>query len=344
MINIVYITLGASAYLILWCFVQSPESRTRRIYLLAMSLVLGLYVAAKAAISEVGVLLTLAVVAFTFIRERRTRISAGRSSSVARRIIGACGLVSAIALLVYLMVFLPYYWFGWWSGIGDFVAYHQRVLHYNSGLPTDFPDASPFWSWPLLLHPYPYFQKDLLNDTVEVIWCGGNPLLWWAILPAILISFVHAYTQKNLSWIFLSAGYLAYLAMWIPLRRYIFIYSYMPAQYLGLLALAGALDQCWMGSARCWEQLILLAPVVICLILAFGVQWGVMIACSIAIVYLFLAHSPEGRDAKFVCLTFASATLWFCVYFFPLWTCIPLSQAGYTARMWLRGPGLVNWQ
>ena len=42
---------------------------------------------------------------------------------------------------------------------------------------------------------------------------------------------------------FVAAGYIANLAMWIPIRRYLFIYSYMPALYFGLLALAGALER-----------------------------------------------------------------------------------------------------
>ena len=49
MINIVYITLGAWAYLVLWCFVQNPVARTQRIQLAAMSVLLGLFVSTKAA-------------------------------------------------------------------------------------------------------------------------------------------------------------------------------------------------------------------------------------------------------------------------------------------------------
>src|SRR5271170_1835610 len=67
MINIVYITIGAAAYLVLWCFVQNPVARTQRIQLVAMSLRLGLYVSTKAAISEVAVLLALGVVVVTLI-------------------------------------------------------------------------------------------------------------------------------------------------------------------------------------------------------------------------------------------------------------------------------------
>ncbi len=342
MINIVYMTLAAWAYLILWCFVQNPAARTQPVQLAAMSILLGLFVSTKAAISEVGVSLALLTVALTLIVDGHARVPAESGKLIARRVIGACGLVIAVVSLVYLAVFVTYYWTVW-RGIGDFVAYHRRVINRNLNLPTSFPDASPFWSWPLLLHQYAYFRKDLLNGAAEVIMCGGNPLLWWAVLPAILIASIRGYTQKSMSWIFLAAGYFANLAMWIPLRRYLFIYSYMPALYFGLLALAGSLEQCWNGGARRWEHLVLLVPLLPCLTLGLGVVWGGVAACSISIVYLLLTRHSEGYDGKFVCLIFTSAAVLLFAYFLPVWIGMPISEAGYTARMWLHDQELANW-
>lgn len=171
MINIVYITFGAWAYLMLWCFVQNPVPRQQRSELAAMSILLGLFVASKAAISEVGVSLTLVVIAATLIVEGQAHVPAESPKLIARRIIGACGFVAGIVLIVYLAVFVTYY-MAVWRGIGDFVAYHRRVLNRNLNLPTSFLNASPFWSWPLLLHAYGYWKKDLLNGATEVIMCG----------------------------------------------------------------------------------------------------------------------------------------------------------------------------
>jgi dolichyl-phosphate-mannose-protein mannosyltransferase len=343
MINIVYITIGAGAYLVLWCFVQNPVARTQRIQLVAMSLLLGLYVSTKAAISEVAVLLALGVVVVTLIGGTPMRLSALRTNLISRRVIGACGLIVSIVLLVYLAVLVSYYWVVW-RGFGDLVAYHHRVIHQNLELPPDFPNASPFWSWPLLLHPYPYWKRDLLNGTVQVIWCGGNPLLWWAVLPAILIASVRGYAQKSMTWIFLAAGYFAYLVMWIPIQRYVFIYSYIPGLYFGLLALAGALDECWHGGARRWEHLALLTPILPCLVLGLGFLWGGLTACSILVVYAVLVRQSAAYEGKFVCSMFMIATLLIFAYFLPMWMATPLSQPGYKARMWLNGPGLASWQ
>jgi dolichyl-phosphate-mannose-protein mannosyltransferase len=342
MINIVYITLGAWAYLVLWCFVQNPVPRTQRIQLVAMSVLLGLFVSSKVLISEVGVLLAVAVVAVVLFLQVPEQPSAKRAYVIARRVIGASGLVGAIVGLVYLGVFLAYHW-AEWRGLDDFVAFHQHTLDKNLRFPPHFRDASPFWSWPLLLHPYAYWKRDMLNGTVEVVWCGGNPFLWWAVLPAILIALVRGYTQKSLAWMFLAAGYLANIAMWTPLRRYVFIYSYMPALYFGFLALAGALDECWKGSARRWEHFVLLVPLLPCLILGLGVAWGVVVACSISIGYALMRRYPDGWDGRYVCLVFAAATLLIYTYFFPLWFGIPLSEAAYSSRMWLNGQGLASW-
>jgi dolichyl-phosphate-mannose--protein O-mannosyl transferase len=294
-------------------------------------------------ISEVGVLLALTVVAVIFFFQVPEQASAKRAYVIARRVIGACGLVGAIVAMVYLGVFLIYYW-SEWRGLEDIVAYHQHALTQNLRFPPHFRDASPFWSWPLLLHPYAYWRRDALDGTVEVIWCGGNPLLWWAVMPAVIIALVRAYTNRSLAWMFLAAGYLANIAMWIPIRRYVFIYSYMPALYFGFLALAGALDECWKGSARRWEHLLLLAPLLPCLIFGLGVAWGVVVACSIAIGYALVRRYSNGLDGRFVCLIFAAATLVIYAYFFPLWLGTPLSEAAYSSRAWLNGQGLVSWQ
>jgi dolichyl-phosphate-mannose--protein O-mannosyl transferase len=31
------------------------------------------------------------------------------------------------------------------------------------------------------------------------------------------------------------------------------------------------------------------------------------------------------------------------VYYFPIWTGMPISRNGYYGRMWLQGTGLHNW-
>jgi len=44
-------------------------------------------------------------------------------------------------------------------------------------------------------------------------------------------------------------------------------------------------------------------------------------------------------SGKYVFITFVTGVIVLFVYFFPVWTAIPIERAGYYARMWLQGPG-----
>jgi dolichyl-phosphate-mannose--protein O-mannosyl transferase len=51
---------------------------------------------------------------------------------------------------------------------------------------------------------------------------------------------------------------------------------------------------------------------------------------------------PE-YSGKFVTATFVLGAIVLFIYFFPVWTAMPIDREGYYARMWLSGPGIRNW-
>lgn len=342
MINIVYVTSSACAYLFLWRFVEETDRSKRRMDLAAMGIALGLFVATKVAISEVGLLLVFSVLAIVMIREELTTSTSRHLYPVLMRIIASYGIVLCVTSAVYLVTFLPYFHTEW-SSIGNLITYNRRVLRRNVRFPRFFENSSPAWSWPLLLSPYAYWKSDLVNGNTQVIWCGGNPLLWWGIPSAVLIASFRASARTGLAWLFVVVGYLAFFLMWFPIHRYLFIYCYLSALYFGLLALTGSLEECWLGNARRWEQILLLAPVFACLILSLGKPYGGIASGAILAAFLLITKRYSIYGGKFVFVTFASAAILLAVYFFPIWTGTPISEAGYLGRMWIRGPGMVSW-
>ena len=56
------------------------------------------------------------------------------SSGLINQIVGSVALVGGLSTLVYLAVFLPYYWFGWWRGIRDQFSYFQTVYQHQQSL------------------------------------------------------------------------------------------------------------------------------------------------------------------------------------------------------------------
>lgn len=341
MINIVYMAQVATVFLLLFIYAQTPDAIVQRRLTAALGILLGLCLGTKTGISEVTVLL---VVGFIFLNLTRTENGSaeGRRPAI-RKMTGTLALIGGLATVVYVAAFLPYYYNGWWKGLADLVKYQGWVIKGNVALPPTSPNSSPFWSWPLMLRPFPYWTASE-GQQVQTVWCGGNPVLWWEIVPAVAMMTLHACRQRDGAAVFLSIAYAAYFLMWIPIRRYLLIYDYLPAAYIGSIAVGDALARCWDGSARKWEHILLLIPIVAALY--FGVRHGLgaTIAATIAIAYWLFVRRGGQMEGKFVCAVILGGTVAAFVCFYPLWTGMSLTETSYNARMWFQGPGIANWQ
>ena len=338
--NISYVTFGAWAYLLFFRLVQSKGFLQNRLLLVWLAVLLGLSLGAKLLIPGIGWLLVVGLLL-------AATIQWGRENSLSRLVIarycaGLLALVGAVSASVYLMVFIPHYWFGWWKGIEPLFRYYTRVSSANS--PSTHPGASPWWTWPFLLRPYAYWRQLRPAGMATVIWCGGNPVLWWGAFMALVIQAVRLFTRPTLERSFLVFGYIGYVAMWIPIKRYIFIYDHLPAAYLAFLALAAVLAECWRQEAPIWEQVMLLIPLLPTFVLALG---SVIIGATLygAVLVLFIILSCYSQYAsRFVFVIFTAAGLMLFIYFLPVWIASPISLKGYLARMWLSGPSkTLNW-
>ena len=171
----------------------------------------------------------------------------------------------------------------------------------------------------------------------------GNPVIWWGVVVSVPLAALKAIARRDVAIAFIVVGYAGYLAMWIPISRYQFVYYYMPALYLGFFALASTVVECARGKPNSWEPVALLAPVISVLVLGVGAPYGWMIAAALAGVYLGLRYRSPRHAGMFVSTVFVTTAVAVFVYFLPLWTGTPLSPTGFQDRMWLHGPGLADW-
>lgn len=259
------------------------------------------------------------------------------------RIAAAVVTVGAVTAILYLATFLPHYILGWWGGISDLLSYFHQVVWYENSVSTaTHPYASPWWSWVLMLRPVAYWQNFPKTGKVATVWGGNNPLLIWGALTAITITIVRAIERPSRTRYFLVIGYLGYLLMWVWIGRTLFLYHYMPSAYLGFIALGGIIAECWTGEAELWEHLAILLTLMPALLLGLGPIPGMIAAAALGAAYVVLLQWPE-YAGKFVCAVFVTGVAVLFVYFFPVWTAIPIERSGYYARMWLQGSGLRNW-
>ncbi|HEY6420025.1 MAG TPA: phospholipid carrier-dependent glycosyltransferase, partial [Candidatus Binataceae bacterium] len=338
-IDIVYVTFAAIAYLLLFRFLQTPGLLERRRILPWLGLALGLCVGSKLYIPVITVLLVVGFLVYALAWKTKTL---GRLLD--RRVVAAVMLVGSVAFAAFIAVFLPHFILGWWGGMGDLFHYYlHEVPDYERAVAeATHPYSSPWWSWPLMLRPVAYWQNFPKTGPVATVWGGGNPLLWWGALTAITITAVQALERPSLSRSFLVLGYLGYLMMWIWIGRTLFIYHYMGSLYLGYLALAWLIAQCWEGNSELWEHLSLLMTMAPAFILGLGGWWGG--AGLLAVFTGYAAMLIRTRHAgRYVAAVFVLAALVLFIYYWPVWVGISIDRSGYYARMWLEGEGLRSW-
>jgi Gpi18-like mannosyltransferase/4-amino-4-deoxy-L-arabinose transferase-like glycosyltransferase len=336
-IDIVYLTFAAISYALLFRLIDSKDLLSRRRVMPWMGLALGLCVGSKLYIPAVTFLLVVGFMIYVLARDLRS--DRWRD----RRIIAAVALVGGVASIAYISVFLPKYYLGWWGGIADLFNYYKEVIWYEKSVSSaTHPYASPWWSWPLMLRPIAYWQDFPKSGNVATVWGGGNPALWWAGLTAITITAVQAFERPSLERSFLVIGYLGYLVIWVPIGRTLFLYHYMGSIFLAYVALGALLTQFWDGGAEPWEHLALLLTMMPVYVLGLGSLWGALIFAALVGAY-FAALFWTRYAGRLICVAFAATAVATFIYFFPVWTAIPIARSSYYARMWLQGPGLRNW-
>ncbi len=344
LINIVYLTLGAAAFLLLFRFTQNPDLRDRRRSLLWLGVLLGLGLGSKFAIPGVTWLLVVGFLVSSLLWSPNRSAEGGFNFSAPGYVIGAIALIGGLSGFFFFLTFLPNYALGWWTGISSLTTYYHRVLLANTYYPAPLNHQdSLWWSWPLMLRAYKLWQAPDDRGTLLVIWGGGNAAIWWAALVAIILGLVRALRGGGTAWNFLSIGYLAYLGMFVPIHRSVYLYSYMPALYLGIIALAALLDACWKETAQVWEQGALLFPVFAVAILGLGSLAGGIAAGVIAALYVALAVLRKWRG-KFVCAVVVATSIVVFLYFVPMWIPLPMTKDAIDAYLWFNDAGLGNWK
>ena len=347
--EIFYVTFAAFAYLMTFRFAQTAQPLSRRRSVALVGLALGLGLGSKLGIPLITVLLVTGSILFVVVRGVNDIHDKAQRASLMRQAYGVVALLGGLSALTYLAIYSPNYWFGFWHGIRDQIAFYHsefyRQRQIGGGKPH--PYASPWWSWPLLLRPMLYYRieefVETANGGIPTIRTIGNPIEWWGALVAMVVLARQAISRRSFARAFLVAGYLLYMGMWVLVPRYQFIYYYMPALYLGFIALAVVLADCWRGETVAWEEAALLTAVAPALVLGMGILPGG--ALIIVIINGFFAMRCVGgrNSGRLVFMVYVGGALILFIYFLPLWYGWPLTPAQLRARMWLTGPGLHNW-
>lgn len=140
-----------------------------------------------------------------------------------------------IPAVIYVLSYSQYFVLGGtWK---NFLELQNQMWWYNTTLKATHTYQSSWWTWPFLFRPVWYFV-DYGQGIIANIYAMGNPLLWWAGIPALLYTLYSA--RKTRSWRLwlIIAGYLTFWLPWARAPRIMFLYHYLPSVPFLCIALA----------------------------------------------------------------------------------------------------------
>jgi dolichyl-phosphate-mannose--protein O-mannosyl transferase len=196
----------------------------------------------------------------------------------------------------------------------------QWAYQYHKNLTATHTYGSPWYTWIFLLRPVAYYYQD--NVGCATVTAGvaaassaagciplraevfnlGNPAIWWASIPALVYTGWIAVKERSFA---AALIVLAFLTAWLPfsrVSRVLFLYHMFGSLPFMVLAVAFAI-------ARLRRRF------------ALRVQLGP--TRFPAVTGLHLAHAYLGLVVAMF------------VYFYPLWTGLPLSGDAWNQRVWI---------
>jgi dolichyl-phosphate-mannose-protein mannosyltransferase len=133
-----------------------------------------------------------------------------------------------------------------WRHTIRLLGHHARATDWKH------PFLSHWWTWFAPTKPIILSQEETANGMWRVLTTMGNPLLWWMGAIGIVLIFEslckdaflgRRQSKALLGHAWLALGFFAYLAPWIFTNRDSYIYHYLPAYSLALVALGGHFSQ-----------------------------------------------------------------------------------------------------
>ncbi len=163
--------------------------------------------------------------------------------------IGACLVI--LPLTVYFLTYVPYLALGHTIAtpdVGPGYAWsldelHAQMFGYHFGLTAGHPSSSPWWSWPLDLKPTWFYGHGYDDRSTAAIYNGGNPILLWAGIPALVFAGIMAWRRRSLALVLVVVAFAFQFLPWTRIERATFMYHYFTAMLFAMLALAYAVDE-----------------------------------------------------------------------------------------------------
>lgn len=145
-----------------------------------------------------------------------------------KTIIFCCVFFILVPALIYMLSYIPFSDGSDRGFIQKVIEAQRTMFNYHKNLEADHPYSSKWYQWPTMYRPIWYYSS-VLGELREGISAFGNPLVWWAGIPATAFMLYLIVKKRDEKAGFLIVGYLSQYAPWLLVSRTVFIYHYFPS-------------------------------------------------------------------------------------------------------------------
>lgn len=189
----------------------------------------------------------------------------------------------ALPLGVYLLAYLPFFVAGGYD-LGTFIEMQRAMFSFHSGLQDSPRTASSWWTWPLDIRSVWFGTRNYGDGRIAITYALGNPLLFWAFLPAVVWTLVRWWRSVNtVGSVVLLLGFFGQWLPWMLVSRSTYLYHFLPAVPFGCLAVAATVVHIY-ETHRDWRRTL-------------AVEYVVLVVVAFAFFYPIISYYPISQHA-----------------------------------------------
>lgn len=151
----------------------------------------------------------------------------------------------AVPALIYTLSYAPFIDNQNTGLIARMLNNQETMFNYHTGIEATHPYSSWWYQWPIMYRPIWYYSGTVSDTVKEGISAFGNPLVWWAGIPAFFYLLYRCFREEDKTAGFLVVAYLAQYLPWVFVKRITFIYHYFPSVPFVALMLGYAMYRLW---------------------------------------------------------------------------------------------------
>lgn len=169
--------------------------------------------------------------------------------------IGGLALLGGVSIPVYLLTFLPAFFYASEPmSLAGLIPFQREMYQLQTQVLASHTYQSSWWSWPLMIRPIWYFYELDMGYQRGVLLIG-NPLIMWGGLIAVIACIVAWFRERAIRPLAVALLWIASVAIYIVIPKSLgFYYYYYLSSLFLCFVLAVAFHHYDRGRNRGWEE------------------------------------------------------------------------------------------